>query len=73
MKTTKLFIESSDNRTPDGSCWSSELRGATDEEIILFKSKECDHSAKELLIYDEPGYMYDFRFCGVCNSPIGLI
>lgn len=72
--THKLFVETAkDKRYPNGACEASDIREATDGEISRFRSIPCDHSAVELLIYDIPGYLYDLRACGVCDSLIGLI
>lgn len=26
-----------------------------------------------IYIYDEPGYMYDLRYCGICGKIVGFI
>ena len=68
------YIEKAkDKRTEDGSCSISDVVKATQEEIDLYKSKSCDHSVQNLLIYDEPSFAWDIRKCGVCDSVIGLI
>lgn len=75
MTNKNLFIEvSREKRYRDGHTGSSDLRDATELDIASFKSRPCgDHSSLELLCYDEPGYMYDVRFCAVCNKEIGFI
>lgn len=52
----------------------SNLHDASAEEIAQFKSKPCDHeNATEALIYDEPSWLYDFRFCVVCGAGLGTV
>ena len=33
------------------------------------KTGECNC----IYIYDEPGYMYDLRYCGICGKIVGFI
>ena len=70
----KYFIESSKYaRSPDGSCYNSDITPASEEAIAEFKSKLCDHTNQDLLVYDEERYMYDLRRCGVCDQELGFI
>jgi hypothetical protein len=70
----KYYIEHAKSpRDEDGKTIIAEVREASEEEIKEFKSKECNHSSQDLLIYDEKGWLYDARYCGVCNKCIGLI
>jgi len=70
----KLFIETAlDHRLNNGLCTMSDVREATKEEIEKFKSLPCNHSSKELLIYDVPGHLYDLRLCAVCDDLLGMI
>ena len=69
----KLWVEKVE-LGPSGHFFASTLIEASEEQIAQFKSKPCNHSLDvDKLIYDEPGWPYDSRFCGVCNSFIGLI
>lgn len=70
----KLFIETAlDRRLNNGSCTMSDVREATEEEIEKFKTSPCNHSSTELLIYDVPGHIYNFRLCAVCDDLLGMI
>lgn len=45
-----------------------------EEEVKAAKEKyaktgECNC----IYIYDEPGYMYDLRYCGICGKIVGFI
>lgn len=52
----------------------TELIGVSEEEVKAAKEKyaktgKCDC----IYIYDEPGHMYDLRYCGICGSYLGTI
>lgn len=49
----------------------SVLREPTEDEVRLLGSNQdnCDHK----LIYDEPGWLYDFRYCAKCGIPLGIV
>lgn len=70
-----VFIEIAiSNRTSTGCCIFSEIRDATEEDIVKFYNNfPCDHTAKELLVYDIGSYLYDIRKCAVCHQTIGVI
>jgi hypothetical protein len=73
MKKKKLYIEKVE-LSDDGSFLGSDVVLATKKQIKDFKSKPCNHSLTvDKLIYDEPGYLYDSRYCGVCDAFIDLI
>lgn len=53
---------------------SSSVRLATEKEIenalVEFLSNGvCDHS----LIFDDRGWMYDFRYCAICKAGLGVV
>jgi len=56
-----------------GSCvFMSNTRKATPEDILRFNSLPCAHdTCKEQLVYDTPGFIWDFRYCAVCNTFLG--
>ncbi len=69
----KLFIEKV-TLDDNGKLLCSDVAEATEEQVKEFKSRPCDHSSTvDKLIWDEPGYPYDFRFCGVCECALGMI
>lgn len=46
----------------------------SEEEVKAAKEKyaktgECNC----IYIYDEPGYIYDLRYCGICGKIVGFI
>jgi hypothetical protein len=43
-----------------------EVKAAKEE---YAKTGECNC----IYIYDEPGYMYDLRYCGICGKIVGFI
>jgi hypothetical protein len=52
----------------------SDLREPTPDEFLKFKSIPCDHSkCKDQLIYDIPTWLYNMRYCVICNTFLGLI
>lgn len=74
----EVYADNNELLTPEqqenynGKC--TNLIEATQDEIDnakeLFKqNKKCEHH----LVYDKEGFMYDFRFCGICGEEIGLI
>lgn len=36
---------------------------------LFKKNKKCEHH----LVYDKAGFVYDFRFCGICGKEISII
>lgn len=53
---------------------STKLVGASDNDVIcgakyFNKHKKCKYH----FIYDEPSFMYDFRYCGICGKFIAMI
>jgi hypothetical protein len=69
----KLYIEKV-TKGNNGFFLCSELIPATEEDIKNFKNRPCEHSLHEdKLIYDEPGWPYDFRYCGICGAFLGMI
>lgn len=56
-----LFVEEKQPRlaTPD------EIKAAT----RAHEEGNCPHT----LFYDEPAWLYDFRFCGTCGQSLGMI
>ena len=52
----------------------SELTEPTEADITKFKLRGCQHDKQlEHLIYDEPGYLGDLRYCVVCGLSLGVI
>lgn len=52
----------------------TELIEVPEEEVKAAKEKyaktgECNC----IYIYDEPGYIYDLRYCGICGKIVGFI
>jgi hypothetical protein len=73
MAPKKLFIEKV-KLDKQGFFVSSDLIEATEDQIAQFKSRPCDHSLNvDKLVYDEPAWLYDLRYCGVCNAFIDFI
>lgn len=54
---------------------STYLIKPTIEQIYKFFEKPCKkHDLKEgILVFDEPGYPYDLRYCAICNKSVGYI
>jgi hypothetical protein len=53
-----------------------DIRIPTQEEVDNFikeHEKGCPKLGVERLIYDEGGWMYDNRFCAVCDKLVGVI
>lgn len=52
---------------------ASDVRPATVVEInnaeMLHKEGKCPHN----IVYDERGWMYDFRYCFTCGRGLGVI
>lgn len=52
---------------------SGRIRAATSDDISkcqkLHQLGKCDHS----IVYDIPGWLYDFRSCYVCGQGLGTI
>ena len=78
MTERKLYLESVKERVCGMVTASNSIREATEMEIAdaQFKYIEtgvCDHSGNELIVYDEPGFMYSIRSCGICDAGLGAI
>ena len=68
-----MFIEVVTERIGD-TVVASTVREATQNEVqqarIMHDSYgECNHS----VIRDEPGFMYDFRYCAICGKGLGTV
>lgn len=72
MSTRKLWVEVV-KQSIAGRVLSSDLREATPEDIQhtnnCHRNGECDHG----VIYDEPGFVYHQRYCGVCGAFVDFI
>ena len=52
----------------------SDIREPTVAEVTALRNKPCAHSTqKTQLIYDEFGFMYDFRTCAICGCDLGTV
>jgi len=52
----------------------STLREPTEEEVSGLEATPCRHGSQPTqLIFDEPGFMYDFRYCAICGVFLGGI
>ena len=77
--TPKLYIEIVKERIIPGprGITSSTLRDATDLDIEAAKrAHETDRpheDEKTTVLYDEAGWMYDMRRCGICGETIAMI
>lgn len=51
----------------------SEIRPANEKDIqsaqLALEHGKCTHD----VVWDQPGHMYDLRFCNTCGSLLGLI
>jgi hypothetical protein len=77
MNNPKLYIESVKERNC-GYVSSSDIREATEIEIAdaqynYIETNICDHAKSELIVYDEPGWLYDLRVCGICGEGLGTV
>ena len=56
----------------DGRIMSSTIREATAEEVAEARSRlpECDHS---LIAEDEPGWLFYYRKCAICEKDLGIL
>lgn len=69
----KIFKEIIIDGCPD-MIIMSDVRPATKKEIVLARKKykntgECDCS----LVIDEQYWLYDLRYCAICNKALGAI
>ena len=53
---------------------ASDIIPVTEDKVLKAKAEFmcsglCDHS----LIYDEKGWLYDFRMCAVCGKGLGTV
>lgn len=68
----KLFVETP-TESVAGHIISSELRPAEPEDVRAaweaHQRGKCPHN----VIWDEPGWMYDFRECATCGAGLGAI
>ena len=76
-KKPKLFVEEVTERYLNHISASTirkvkpyELRKAKAE---YKKAGKCDHNKNTLIVYDEAGWLYDFRFCGICGGGLGAV
>jgi hypothetical protein len=71
-ETKQLYFEEILERF-NGQVIRSNIREATPEDIkqavALYMEGKCPHT----IVYDEPGWLYDARICGVCGAGLGLI
>lgn len=70
LNRTKLYIE----KYSDLKKVSTELIEANNNQILNYINNPCNHSFDNgILIYDEPGFAYDIRYCAICNESVGYI
>lgn len=75
----KLWIESYRLIGDEGFYLKADIRPATVEEVDRFRSMNpcaCTLgrvAGAEVLFYDEAGWMYDTRVCGVCGKGLGVV
>ena len=62
-----LFVE----ERCSASC--TQVRLATADEIKAATRAHEEGNCPHTCVYDEPAWMYDFRFCGTCGSSLGMI
>ena len=70
----KLFVETITEGSLEYGVIASDVRPATEKKVKeakarYKKTKKCKHN----IIYDEPGWMYDKRYCGICGRGLGVI
>ena len=65
--STTREITEADNLRSELSVVRKQIETLTEREKALEKS--CNHR----VIYDDPGFMYDFRSCFGCGKGMGLI
>jgi len=68
MEQRKVWFERKDGE------WGTKLYPVSDEERanaldVFANTGKCD----EHLVYDEPGWPYDLRYCWVCGAYLGLV
>jgi hypothetical protein len=72
-RSKNIFIERV-HVDKNGNFISSEPIKPTEKQIENFLKKGCVHDLnKDKLAYDEAGWMYDSRYCAICNQHIGFI
>jgi hypothetical protein len=50
------------------------VRPATESEVAAAKSEyEATGQCRCEIIYDEPGFLYDIRYCAICGMYLGLV
>lgn len=68
-----LFVEYNRKYIPGGTVLMSEIRPANEKDIqsaqLALEHGKCTHD----VVWDQPGHMYDLRFCNTCGSLLGLI
>lgn len=69
----KVFIERV-TRDNEGKFLCSNVERPTLEQIQEFIDRGCVHdSSKDKLVYDVPGWLFDQRFCALCDTHLGHI
>lgn len=61
------------HETFGGFVLSSSLRVPTESEIIEARQKHAEGRCDHRLIRDEPNWLYDFRYCAICDRFLGFI
>lgn len=68
----KLYVEENKKSVITGYMVNS-IRVATKQEIEETRQSNLQGKCSHNVVYDEPGYMYHSRICGVCGKLVGLI
>lgn len=62
-------------RRDPGEFPSTSLIKPTEADIVKFKLRGCNHEDREAdqLVWDDPAYAYDIRYCVICGRDLGMI
>lgn len=52
---------------------ASTVRPATEAEIELGRQLHALGKCPHNLVHDEPGWLYDFRYCAICGQGLGIV
>lgn len=69
---TPLFFETVKERFC-GHVVSSDIRPATASEIEIAEMEHHEGNCRHQIVWDEPGWMYDYRWCATCGVGLGAI
>ena len=69
----RLFVETVTERIGPHVLTSS-VRKATVEDIEQERTNVANGEAcRHIIVYDEPGWLFDVRVCGICGAGLGTV